>query len=246
MVDISLANRTISVIRPGLRKWLVAEEIRDTIFESADKKDSSGFVSGIYSFLSALAFVDEKEFENIPWYEVLEAYYLVSIENAPRLDLSIIKAEKKTDRGLPDAWEYKERLWYSWVDALAGRYGWNIEYISDLDVDDALALIQEISLREQFDREFQYSLSEIGYEFDRASKKSRLKPLPRPSWMSKATNAVKDRIEKNQVNNVVKPLPPGFLPLGNVVLDGQSETIKPEGNANSVSKDRKTPTIRGI
>lgn len=246
MVDISLANRTISVVRPGLRKWLVTEEIRDTIFESADKKDSSGFTSGIYSFLSALASVTEEELDTTPWYEVLEAYYLVSLENTPKLDLSITKSEKKRDRGLPDAWEYKERIWYSWVDALAGRYGWDIEYIAILDVDDALALIQEISLREQFDREFQYSLSEVGYEWDKVSKKSRLKPLPRPSWMSKATNIVKDKIEKNQLNNMVKPLPPGFLPIGTVVLDGQSETTKPEGNANPVSTDRKTPTIRGI
>jgi len=103
---------------------------------------------------------------------------------------------------------------------LAKSYGWNVEYIAQLDVDDALALVQEISLEEQFDKEWSYSLSEVAYEYDTASKKSKLRTLPRPSWMNVATQAVKEKIESGQTTRQVH-IPKSFIPPGIVVVNGQ-------------------------
>lgn len=235
MVDISLADRTISVTRPKLRKWLLAEELRDKVSESANGKDDSGFVSGIYSFLLALASTTETELDSSAWYDVLESFYKAAVENAPRLDLSVIHAERKK-RELPDAWDYKERIWYSWVDSLAHAYGWNIEYISELDVDDALALIQEISLRDQFDREWSYSLSEVAYEYDKSTQKSVLRPLPRPSWMSVGTQAMKEAVEKKITVSVRTPV--SFIPKGIIIENGKDNTNELTGDSNPLSNSQ--------
>jgi len=221
VVEVSLNGKTTPVTRPKLQKWLAIEKLRDKVIESANKKDDSGFVSGIYAFLLALVSVSEDELDTASWYEVLDAYYLSSLENAVHLDLSIIHSSKKEhENGLPDVWEYDERVWYSWVHLLAKSYGWNVEYIAQLDVDDALALVQEISLEEQFDKEWSYSLSEVAYEYDTASKKSKLRTLPRPSWMNVATQAVKEKIESGQTTRQVH-IPKSFIPPGIVVVNGQ-------------------------
>lgn len=233
MVEFSLANKTYSVTRPKLRKWIATENCRNIVDESVDKKDDSGFVSGIYSFLSTLISITNTELEPAPWYEVVEAYSLSALENAPKLDLAMIQSSKKEhSEKLPDAWEYEERTWYAWVHILAGSYHWVIEYIAELDVDDAFALIQEISIQAQYDREWQYGLSDVAYEYDKSSKVSRLKPLPRPSWMTRATHTAKSRIENR--SSVVVRTPKSFIPPGLVILDGQ------ENNSNEPARGSTT------
>lgn len=237
MIEVSLADQTYVVNRPKLRQWLDAERFRGNAIDGADKGDAAGFVSGITSFLSVLLLLPQDEISPCAWYEVLDAYYLVSLENAVRLDLSIIHASKKEhENQLPDVWEYDERLWYSWVHLLAKSYGWNIEYISELDVDDAFALLQEISLNEQFDKEWQYGLSENAYEYDKASKKSKLRPLPRPSWMTTATEKVKNDILE-RVTKKVRRTPQPLVPAGIIFVDGKdnTNTLKSDGDTTAIS-----------
>ena len=218
MVEFSINKQPYSVTRPKLRKWLSIEKIRNEVLESADNKDK--FISSLFTYLSAL--LGTEDLQTAPWYEVLEAYYLVSIECYPKLDLSILLSAKQRKEGkLPDPWDYDERILYSWMHLLAKAYGWTIEYISDLDVDDAFALIQEISLEDQFQKEWEWGLSEIAYEPDQGTNKMHLRQLPRPNWMMQGNYHFKKEVERPKPS---VPMRQDFIPPGVVVYNVQQES----------------------
>lgn len=229
MVELSLGGNSYSVTRPKLRKWLSIEKIRQKTIESAERKDGR-FVNLLLSYLSALLSIPTEDIENVPWYEIAEGYYYASLECYPKLDLSIISPRKREKQdGMPDPWEYDERVWYSWCNLIAKSYGWNIEYIAELDVDDGIALIQEINLDIQFRKEWEWSLSEIAWAEDKMTKKMKLTPLPRPYWMRTASRFTADKITTSTPTIKVKP---SFLPAGVVITDEQNrnKTINHEGS----------------
>ena len=225
MVEFSLDNQKYSVTRPKLRKWLSIEKIRSEVLESADRDK---FIDSLFAYLSALL---DTEPRDAPWYEVLEAYYLVSIECYPKLDLSILLSGKEKKDKLPDPWDYEARTVYSWIHLLAKTYGWTIEYISELDVDDAFALIQETSLEDQFEKEWQWGLSEISYESD-GHGKSKLRPLPRPDWMNIGNRNFQKAVEKPKK---VFTMRQDFIPPGVVIYNAEQEskTINTEGSSDT-------------
>jgi len=63
---------------------------------------------------------------------------------------------------------------------------------------EAFAHIQEILTDRQLEQEFFYSLSEIAYPYNKATKKGEFKPMPRPYWMRPAVRPTKTiRIKRN-------------------------------------------------
>jgi hypothetical protein len=52
-----------------------------------------------------------------------------------------------------------------------------------LEIENAFALMQEISTERQLQREWEHSLSERSVVFDAQTKKARFVPLERPVWM---------------------------------------------------------------
>jgi len=231
VIEVSIGDKKYSVIRPKLQKWLYAENFRDKVIESADKRDDPGIVFGISSFLSALLDIPEEKVRLLPWHEVAEAYYYCSLETAPRLDLSIIHESKKIQKkSIPEVWDYEERTWYVWLHLLAKEYGWDVEYIAELDVDNALALIQEISLQDQFQREWEWSLSEVAYEYDKGSKKSKLRALPRPPWMSMGSRSYQKSLEQPAKQIKMKRI---FMPVGIIIRD-KDNTTDDVGGSNAV------------
>jgi len=235
VVEISLSETVYSVTRPKLRKWLSIEKLRTKLTESAEKKDN-GFIDYLLSYLSALLGVPAVDLEDTPWYEIIEGYHLSAIECSPKLDLSIISSGKKDDNKpeeLPDPWEYDERLWYSWCSILSKNFGWTIEYNAELDVDDAIALIQEVELDSQFRKEWEWSLTEIAYKYEKSTKKSVLQKLPRPSWMKRASKFVAKEIQKPTPTIRMRP---SFVPAGVVLKDDeeQNKTVESKGNNSSI------------
>lgn len=231
MIEFSIDSQQYSVTRPKLWKWLSIENLRNKIIESAGKSDE--FATGLFAYLSALLDIDDSTLENAPWYEVLSGYYLAVIECYPSLDLSILLSGGKKEGKLPDPWEYDGRVKYGWVHMFAKNYGWSLEYVSELDVDDAFALIQEISLEDQFEKEWQWGMSEVAYEYDPTSKKSNLKKLPRPDWMMIGNRHYQKKVDKEK-----KPsfkVRTDFLPHGVIIYDGKQEhqAFDAEGNSNT-------------
>jgi hypothetical protein len=123
---------------------------------------------------------------------------------SPRAKLPILTTKHtKEDKKL--SWDYDGRTWNFYSHLLASNYGWTLEYIGKLGIDEVIAKIQEILTEEQLNKEFQWSMSEIAYPYNKSTKKSEFKPLKRPYWMlAEVTEIKKIKILKS------------LLPIGNV------------------------------
>jgi hypothetical protein len=193
--EIQVGSIHLSVVRPHLKRWLELEQIKSR--ERADR------VEMICHYLSAFLDWTDEQLEQVGWVDALTIYSECLKVNSPKLNLSFMQFKEEKTRVEP--WDYPERWWYSFAHMLAQSYGWTLDTIAELDVDDALALVQEVLLDEQFKREWEWSLTEIAYPYDKGSKKSIFHPLERPAWMY-----VKKEIRKTRI-------PARMLPVGNVI-----------------------------
>ncbi len=166
----------------------------------------SDFPSELLGYLSIALGVSSKWFEFSDWTLLARIFYLC-ISLSPKLDLPI--TTPSDEKSKEEDWSYPGRTWHLYAHLLAKNYGWSLEYISCLQVRDALAKIQEIMTDDQLEREFEYGLSEMAYSYDKNTKKSKFVPLPRPHWMRKKIQAVKRF-----------PIPVSMMPMGNVIMDG--------------------------
>lgn len=160
----------------SFRKWLEFETHKKKTLEATE---SGEFPEMVFALLSvASVSVNKKE----KWQNTVFSL-LTSIKDfQPDQNLPIIKDAPAGEGRTPD-WEYEGRSWAYWSHLLANAYGWTLEYIADLDVNEALARVQEILTDEHLEREFYYSLSEIAYPYNKSTKKNHFKPMPRPYWM---------------------------------------------------------------
>lgn len=205
MADVQLGNLKIDVSRPKLKVWIRLEDLREKINKGGGEDN---LVLSILSYISlTIVDISIEELENIPWYDILESYNSIVDICTPLIEFPILSAHAKNDDEA--AWEYDERTWYMWSNALARSYSWTLEYIAELDVDDAIGLLQEIYTDEQIRKEWEWSLSEIAYPYNKTTEKTEYKPLPRPSWMQDTKDDIMEKIRKIKVD-------PTYLPVGNV------------------------------
>jgi len=197
--SVVLGDKEYNADRAKLKRWLQLEGIREQIARAADREDGSGFVAQIYSYLSVALSVDDN-FSQLPWFEVINAYITLIRLNSPKLDLPLLHATSEGER-VP--WEYEGRTWYAWAKIFSGAFGWSLEYIADLDIDDAIALLQEIKADEQTQREWEWLLTEISYD-----KHGKHKELPRPYWMRGVI--IPDNTKPTKIKK-------SMLPVGNIV-----------------------------
>lgn len=191
--------------------------LKDWLSLSGYRKEISDNQNVPNNLCKSLALSESKEWETLPWFEIGEAFFLLVEANQISIDFPILKDAPSRDEKSVPPWEYPNREWYFWVHLFSSKYGWNIEYISDLDIDDAVALMQEIELDRQLSKEWDYQLSEISYSYDAGSKKSRFVPLPRPKWMQKPVN----------IKATLRKIPKKFLPLGVIIkIDDENPNDK--------------------
>jgi len=210
---IQVDQREIEVSRAHFREWFELEEIRKQLREAAERGDTATVSNFVCAYLSAASGEAEELFLNAVWYEVAVAYGKVAEMNLPQINFPIFENTVSTLHVEP--WDYEERNWYEWVHLMASAYGWEIEYISGLEIEDGIGLLQEILVDNQLRREFEWGMSEMAWEYIPAAKKSRFRPMPRPYWMTpKAVEPKTIKIRKD------------LLPIGNVVvLDEKREAI---------------------
>lgn len=208
---ITLNSKKYEVTRPKLKRWVELETLKIEALDLAKHGKAVEFSDRLLSYVSLFLGVSVSEIENLPWTEITSTWITliglcrVSIE-LPFYQFHNLSKEKEP------VWEYKQRTWYTWLHELASAYGWNIEYISELDVDDASALLQEIFINDQLDKEFQWMLSEIAYPYNEASKRGEFKPLPRPVWMREEVRYIKEHQKMPSVK-----IRKDHLPIGNIV-----------------------------
>lgn len=204
-MKIQLGKNEYSVEVPKLRKWIELEDIRLKLEIAADDKT---FLENYFGLLSAAIGISITELEELPWLEVSNAYVQVVTNQAPKLDFPMFKFKSKKE-GYD--WTYEGRTWYIWSHLIAKEYGWTLEYIANLDINDAIGLMHELVAGEYEKREWEWGLSEIAYPYDPNTKKSIYKPLPRPEWM------VISKIEKKAIIKKIR-IRRDMLPHGNTVF----------------------------
>lgn len=214
-MELSLGENKYSFDHIGLRKWLELEEIRETFIKAADEGSIDNMVLSLCSYLSAALGISSSELLELPWYEVANAFSLIAIACIPKYNFAILSPKQNQDE-IQSSWDYEQRTWYLWSHVLASSYGWSLEYIAEIDFNDALALIQEITIDEQLRKEWEWGMSELAYSYDEASKKSKFHPLPRPHWMKE--NVISKPVQKVKILK-------SMLPVGIVRKLGRGDEI---------------------
>lgn len=200
-IDIVLSNNTYQVKQVGLKKWLELEGIKDDIKQYHGSRE---IVDSIVEYVSTASDID-LDWRMLPWYEVVEAFSILSNLNAPTIDFPFLRPTKKK-KELSYEWNYEERDWYLWANILASAYSWKLSEIAVLSIDDAIGLVQEIMVDDHLDKEFRYSLSEFAYKFD-SSGKGTFVPMGKPDWMIPEAPPEPEEIM----------MPKKWMPIGNVV-----------------------------
>ena len=154
--------------------------------------------------------------ERLPWFEIREVFFLCLEKNRITKEFPILKQRPRKKEEF--AWDYEGRDWFYWLNLFASAYGWRIGEVEELDIDEAIGLMQEIEVERQFEREFHHGLSEIAYPYDKASKKSKFVPLQRPSWMRKIPDTKK----------LIRRIPKRLIPVGLVHKVAIDENPNPD------------------
>jgi hypothetical protein len=167
----------------SFRKWLNLETHKKQLMAT----ESSDFPDRVFDYLSvAFGSVDKNE----PWENSVFLLLKGFKDFQPDGKLPLLQDAPK-EQQKPVSWDYDGRTWAYWSHLLAKSYGWTLEYIGKLDVNEALARVQEILTDEQLEHEFVYGLSEIAYPYNKSTKTQNFKPMPRPYWMKAVTPPVK-------------------------------------------------------
>lgn len=202
---LSIAVRLIR--EPRLKRWIELETYKEKIIEAL-AEESSEFPRYILTYLSLSLRVPVRWMEQADWWRLIQAFY-TCLEKSPQVKLPLTRPSPEKPR--KDDWEYDGRVWHLYSHMLARSYGWSLEYISVLQVGEALAKIQEILVDEQLEREFYYGLSEVAYSYDKSTKKSKFVPMPRPNWM-------RPRVEPEKIKKIIIPV--AMMPMGAVEMNG--------------------------
>ena len=189
-VVISVSEKSIEVERAKLRLWFELEDARSKLKEAAESGDTEAVSLILCSYLSVASCENIELFQESNWEEVAIAFAEINFLNTPQLQLPLFDYQDKEETNTV-SWEYEGRTWYLWVHTLAKAYGWTEEYISNLEIETGLALIQETVVDDQLNKEWEWSLTELAYPYDKGSKTSKFNPLPRPDWMGRVAKTPK-------------------------------------------------------
>ena len=200
---IVLGGKDYKVTRAKLRKWLQLEDIREKIARATDRKDREGFIASIYSYLSVALSVTV-DFSTLSWYEVVDAYADIVALHQPMFEFPFLNTANIDGKV---SWDYEGRTWYAWSHILSKEYGWSLEYIAELNIDDAIAHLQEIATSDQMQKEWEWMLSEKSVTYDKKGK-GKFHDLSRPKWMEG---------EKKHPDAKKIPIKKSMLPVCNIV-----------------------------
>lgn len=163
-------------MRLKFKQWIQLDDVRKKI----EKETEEGKWQKIPDLIFQFIFLCGYEIDDPPWMEVQKIYVQAVSENQPRIAFPLFRSKEK---GKDTAWDYEERSWYFWLNLFARTYGWTVEDVEDLDLDDVMGLYQEILVDEQMEKEWEWGLSEMAYPYNKSTKKQHFKPLSRPDWM---------------------------------------------------------------
>jgi len=191
------------ISKAKFRKWLELEDIRSQITDAARQGKSDMVSLLLCSYLSAA--ICHGKWGKLPWETVLNDYAFATGIHSPIEEFRIFSAKAKNT-----GFRINNSSWYSWATLLAKEYGWTLEYIAKLDIEDAISLIQEVLYNEQLRKEWEWALSERAIHYDAKSKTGKFKPLDRPDWMKPKKGEVK-AIDVPKTKIRADMIPPGIV-----------------------------------
>lgn len=135
----------------------------------------------IMRFLAAATDSSEEYWKKRFWLDVMDDLNRLQEANNFSWKPPIVLFPEASGSKMP--WLYIGREWYFWKHIFTHWYNWSEDYIANLEIEEAFALMQEICTQEQLEKEWQYALSEKSMVYNASTKKSTFHPLPRPNWM---------------------------------------------------------------
>lgn len=218
-MKITINNIEINIVQAKLKDWLMLSDIMHEISKEKTLKNYYKVAELIYTYNSVGCKNSSIDWHTISWIDTVSVFSELIKINRIKKKFPIFSAEEtstkeKSDEDVP--WTYIGRTWYLWAHLLASSYSWKISEIEELEVEEAVPLIQEILADKQLTKEFQWSMSEIAYPYNSTTKKSVFSPLHRPEWMKPKVKQIKKiKVRKD------------FVPVGNVIdLGKMKEHIK--------------------
>jgi hypothetical protein len=207
-----------------LKEWMGMQAHLSTIHAAA-KTHSPDVPDLICRFLAAATDSSEDYWKSIPWLQVMEGFDQLSNVNMPSWTvpmLSVMRGGKPRN----EPWLYIGGEWYYWLHVFAETYDWQEEYIAELEIEKAFALMQEILVEKQLHQEWEYMMSDESVTSDDKGKTYHIRTLPRPDWM---------------VPDIPKPrptkVPKGMLPIGVVsVMDPSMKDMLDLANGVETTK----------
>lgn len=212
MVELHLNYKVVTAQRLTLRSWLEFERIQKAIQQAVADHMVDEYERQIHCLIATACAIPVEDLDGLPWFEAVTAMALLNQLNRIH-DLPLLRHPEK-DSDVP--WDYPERSWYWWLHLFAKHYGWEKSQVEALDIDEALALLQEILVEEQLEREWEWSLSEVAYPYNPTTKKAPYKPLPRPAWMTGKAKIIAGTVVKFRKS---------MLPVGAIVGEDGHERI---------------------
>jgi len=189
------------ISRVKFRDWLTLEDIRSQVKEAADQGENDKVSSLLCSYLSAA--LCHGNWGKLPWEDVLNEYAFAVNLHTPSRDFRIFSVDAKKK-----AFRINDSSWYSWSSVLAVAYGWDLKYIAELDIDDAISLIQEVLYDEQLQKEWEWTLSEKSVSYDERGE-GKFNPLDRPQWMRERREEKVIDVPKVKIR--ADMIPPGII-----------------------------------
>lgn len=212
-IGVYLTRALLLLPRPRFGKFLLQEQIKHRILQAAKRKEEA-FPELVISYVSAAFLIPAFILRNLRWEFLFLLFSLASSKSIPKVEIPLLKPNKQKDEKA--AWDYEGRGYAMYVHIIASAYGWTQDKINNLDVDVALALVQEIITDEQLDREFLWSMSDKSYSYDYKTKVGRANPLERPYFM------------KTEVKPPEKTrIPKSMMPMGNVSWARTEADLRP-------------------
>jgi hypothetical protein len=208
------------------KEWIELEDKKEQVIRAVEEVKED-FPEIMIDFLSTALLLPKEDLEKMFWVDLMKLFAQVCQDLVPKRKLPILSTLNK-EKQKKDIWDYDNRSWNFYTHLLAKSYGWTMEYIADLPVEDAIAQVQEILTDQQLQREFTWSMSEASVIYDSKTKTSRPNPLPRPYWMKQI-----DIKSEKEVPIEKFKLKKSYLPVGAVDYQAISAEFKPKEFDNS-------------
>lgn len=218
--------------RVTFKKWSELEDKKYNCLQAVEDSNPD-FPDLLVSYLSTALYFPIN-YSKVSWTDTLQAFFKVhSVTSVKRkIPLTSYHSNRKDKK---DAWDYSGRLWYFYCNLIASTYGWSGKAIASLEIDDALAYIQEILTAQHLEHEFIWSTTTIAYPYDEVTKKSKFSAMTRPYWMT-------GKSEDTKPVRKAAPVPKSLLPVGNVIELYDPKKIKSGSDMETLPP---TKTISG-